>query len=88
MRTRPSLFLGRPDRFRELGHGGVVVVADPLTPEQLAHGRGDDPAVERQRLRSPHVEREPIVPGDVVPTIHLRPTGDTRAYLEPAAPMS
>src|SRR5213080_469022 len=67
------------DRALELFGGRLSWLVDSFPPQSLPHRDGYDLEIQPQRLPVyvPHVERELLLPGQGVTTVHLSPAGNT-----------
>ena len=72
---------------QELRHRHAGGVVDAVTPQNHAHGAGEDAGVEGERrvVHVPDVHRQPVVPPRRVAPVDLGPPGDARADLQPAS---
>src|ERR1051325_3801788 len=77
--TRSSLFTRRPS---ELLCRSVPRFADPLARQNFHQRLAENPEIEPKGLviNIPHVERELLLPGNIVSSVHLSPAGNSRQY--------
>src|SRR5208283_2412700 len=67
----------------ELRHRGMTRLADAISPHQSQHREVQDFGIEPEALmiHVPNVQLELLLPGEVVSSVHLRPSSDARLHL-------